>query len=94
MWWAEALASMLALCLPERAPPTPRRTSQATEAEEEADEAAKAALAFSLRAASSSPKKFARGGSVSEKEREASASDFAAEEDVGKGDARRLERLE
>ena len=96
MWWTEALAPMLALWLlfPARSPPPiPPLTSQVTEAEKEAEEAAGAALAFSWKAASS-PKKFARGGSASENERVACASDFAAEEDEGEGGGVRLERLE
>ena len=85
---------LLLLWLPPIPPPL---TSQATESDEEEAGAAVAValLAFSLKAAAPSPlpKKFARGGRVSEKERVACASDFAAEDDEGKEGARHLQRL-
>lgn len=73
--------------------PIPPRTSHATEegeAEAEA-ETEKGAAVFSLPKASS---KFARGGSVSENERAACASDCAASEDEGEEFKRRFEEGE
>ena len=74
------LLLLLLSLLPEKVPPVvpPPLTSQATEAAA----AAAAVLSFSFKdPPRASSKKFARGGSVSEKERTACARDFAAAED-------------